>query len=194
VIVATRAALLPERNGGVNLICGSKGSVTKSSVMTEPIMYFGIGFLVAALLGLLVIVRVHNRERIGSVDQFRADVRQLEEQLAIALGERGKLQREIAAMKRDAELTWAAERIESALFRERINDVAFEVVGITQALESSDSWMSAYAAVGIGQGRQTAAHGINGASGEAGALPINTGALADRIRALRTVVSRAAAN
>jgi uncharacterized protein (DUF3084 family) len=104
--------------------------------MTEPVMYFGIGFLVAALLGVLLVVRVHNRGRIGSVDQFRADVRELEEQLAIALSERSKLQREIVAMKRDAELTWAAERIESALFRERINDVAFEVVGITQALES----------------------------------------------------------
>jgi chorismate mutase len=162
--------------------------------MTEPVMYFGIGFLVAALLGLLVVVRVHNREHIGSVDQFRADVRELEEQLAIALSERSKLQREIVAMKRDAERTWAAERIESALFRERINDVAFEVVGITQALESPDSWMSAYAAVGTGQGRRTGAHGINGASGEASAPPINTGALADRIRALRTVVSRAAPN
>jgi hypothetical protein len=31
------------------------------------------------------------------------------------------------------ELTWAAERIESALFRERINDVACEVVRITRA-------------------------------------------------------------
>jgi Ca2+/Na+ antiporter len=82
VIVATRGALLPERNDDVSIIRGSKSSVTKSSVMTEPVIYFGIGFLVAALLGLLVVVRVHNRERIGSVDRFRADVRQLEEQLA----------------------------------------------------------------------------------------------------------------
>ncbi len=162
--------------------------------MTEPVMYFGIGFFVAALLGLLVVVHVRNRERLGSVDQFRADIRQLEEQLAIALGERSKLQRQIAAMKRDAELTWAAERIESALFRERINDVAYEVVRITQALQSPGSSMSAYAAVVIGQGRRTGTPSINGASGEASAPTINTGALAERIRALRTVASRAAAN
>ena len=143
---------------------------------------------------MLVVVHVRNRKRLGSVDQFRADIRQLEEQLAIALGERSKLQRQIAAMKRDAELTWAAERIESALFRERINDVAYEVVRITQALESPGSSMSAYAAVVIGQGRRTGTPGINGASGEASAPTINTGALAERIRALRTVASRAAAN
>jgi cell division protein FtsB len=162
--------------------------------MTESVMYFGIGFCVAALLGLLVVVHVHNRERLGSVDQFRADIRQLEQQLAIALAERSKLQREIAAIKRDAELTWAAERVQSALFRERINDVAYEVVRITQALESPGSSMSAYAPVVIGQGRRTGTPCINGASGEASAPTINTGALADRIRALRTVASRAVVN
>jgi chorismate mutase len=102
--------------------------------MTEPVMYFGIGFLVATL-GLLIVLRVHHRTlRLDSIDQFHADVRQLEEQLAIALGERSELQREIAAMKRDAELTWVAERIESALFRERINDVAYEVMRIGQRM------------------------------------------------------------
>jgi chorismate mutase len=140
--------------------------------MIEPIMYFGIGFLVATLLGLLFVPRIHNRavrltmrrlevamppsiaeigadkdqlrakfsvhtqsdlhEHIenaggrdsGAVAKFRADIRHLEAQLGVALEERSKLQREIAAMKRDAETTWAAERVEIALFRERINDVA----------------------------------------------------------------------
>ena len=58
-------------------------------------------------------------------------------------------------MKRDAELSWATERIESALFRERINDVAYEVVRITQALESPGSSiepMSAYPALVMGHG------------------------------------------
>ena len=77
--------------------------------MTEAVMYFGIGFFVAALIGLLIVPHARSRvARLGSVDQFQADVRQLEEQLDIALGERSKLQHEIAAMKRDAELTWAA--------------------------------------------------------------------------------------
>jgi chorismate mutase len=223
---------------------------SKSSVMIEPIMYFGVGFFVAALLGLLLVPRLHNRavrqtmrrlkaatplsiaeiradkdqvraefamqiqksdlgEDIenaggrdsGTVDIFRADIRQLEGQLAVALEERSKLLCEIAAMKRDAETTWAAERVENALFRERINDVAGEVARITEALEGSGSPigpMLADAVLEIGQGTIARAP-INSASGEAGAATIdvpknNKGALADRIRALRTMASRAASN
>ena len=163
--------------------------------MTEPVMYFGIGFLVATLIGLLIVGRVHHRTlRLASTDQLHADVRQLEEQLAVALGERAKLRCEITAMKRDAELTWATERVESALFRERINDVAYEIMRITQALESSSSIepMSAYADLVIEPRMQTLK--INGASGQATALTMHAGVLADRIRALRTTASRAAAN
>ena len=71
-------------------------------------------------------------------------------------------------MKRDAELTWATERVESALFRERINDVAYEIARITQALESSGSSiepMSAYADLVIEPRMQ--ALQINGASAQA---------------------------
>jgi len=100
-------------------------------------------------------------------------------------------------VKRDVELTWAAERIESALFRERINDVACEVVRITRALESpglSIEPISAYATLVIGHGRRTQTPDIDSTSGEATAPTMHTGALADRIRALRTTASRAAAN
>jgi hypothetical protein len=95
--------------------------------MTERVMYFEIGFLVATLFGLLIVLRVHHRSlRLGSTDQFHADVRRLEQQVTVALDERSKLQREIALIKSDAETIWAAERIESALFRERTNDIAYE--------------------------------------------------------------------
>jgi hypothetical protein len=164
--------------------------------MTDAVLFFNIGYLVAALLGLLIVLHVHNRSaRLGSGGHFPAEVGQLEEQLAVALGERAKLRCEIAAMKRDAELTWATERVESALFRERINDVAYEIVRITQALESSGSSiepMSAYADLVIEPRMQ--ALQINGASGQATAPTMHAGVLADRIRALRTTASRAAAN
>ncbi|HKM87560.1 MAG TPA: hypothetical protein VJX48_03060, partial [Xanthobacteraceae bacterium] len=75
----------------------------------------------------------------GAVDRFRADISQLEAQLAAALDERAKLQREIVTMKRDTETTWAAERVENALLRERINDVAAEVARLTAALEGPGS-------------------------------------------------------
>ena len=42
-------------------------------------------------------------------------------------------------MKRDAETTWAAERVENALLRERINDVAAEVARLTAVLEGPGS-------------------------------------------------------
>jgi hypothetical protein len=159
--------------------------------MTEPVMYFGIGFFVATLLGSLVVVRVHDRAlHFGSVDQFHADVRQLEQQLAVALAERNRLQRQFAAIKRDAETIWAAERVESALFRERINDVAYEVVRIIRSLEtpgSSMGPMSANAALVIEHGSRTQ-------TGEASATKMHMGALAGRIHALRTTASRVAAN
>jgi hypothetical protein len=219
VSVAKRVALLRERNGGNrtgrdngSVIRGTtakngfqvgrwrriSGPCSKSGVMAELVMFFGIGFCVAALLGLLIVLYVHNRfARLGSVDQSHADVRQLEQKLAVALEDRSKLQREIAAMKRDVEQTWAAERIESALLRERINDVAYEVVRITHALESPGSSIepiSAYATLVIGNGRRTQTSDIDSASGVATAPTMHTGPLADRIRALRTTASRAAAN
>ena len=63
----------------------------------------------------------------------------IEDQLAQSKAERTKLQQEIAAMKREAEQTWAAERVENALLRERINDIAAEIARLTVALEGADS-------------------------------------------------------
>ena len=42
-------------------------------------------------------------------------------------------------MKREAEQTWAAERVENALLRERINDIAAEISRLTAALEGQAS-------------------------------------------------------
>ncbi len=96
--VARRVALLRERNGGNrtgrdngSVIRGTtakngfqvgrwriSGPCSKSSVIADLVMFFGIGFFVAALLGLLIVLYVHNHfARLGSVDQSHADVRQL---------------------------------------------------------------------------------------------------------------------
>jgi len=142
----------------------------------------------------------------GAVDRFRADISQLEAQLAAALEERGKLQREIATMKCDAETSWAAERVENALLRERINDVAAEVARLTAVLEGPGSPIETMLAdavpvlsQGIGQDMSDVASVINGTSGAAGVAPIDSpqqgkGTLADRIRALQTGASRVASN
>jgi hypothetical protein len=139
--------------------------------MTESVMYFGIGFALATLIGLLVVLPVYHRALRSSVEQSRADVHQLEQQLAVALTERSTLQREFAAIKRDAEKTWTSERIESALFRERINDVADEVARITRTLDSLGCLIgpvSGYVAPAIGTKRLTGRPAINSASGESG--------------------------
>ncbi len=138
----------------------------------------------------------------GAVDKFRADIGQLEAQLAVAIEERSKLQREIATMKRDAETGWAAERVENALLRERINDVAAEVARLTAVLEGPGSpieSMLAEAVPELGQARGVRTPGINGTGGDAGAATIDSpqegkGTLADRIRALQSTASRAASN
>jgi len=138
----------------------------------------------------------------GVVDKFRADISQLEAQLAAAIEERTKLQREIGTMKRDAETTWAAERVENALLRERINDVAAEVARVTAVLEGPGSpieSMLADAVPELGQARGAGTPGINGLSGETRAATIDSpqegkGTLADRIRALQSSASRVASN
>ena len=135
----------------------------------------------------------------GAVNKYRSDVVQLVAQLAAALEERAKLQGEVASMRRDTESTWAAERVENALLRERINDVAAEVARLTAALEGPSSPIEsilamATSAAGKGTGGSP---GINGANPEAGATaesPEGKGTLADRIRALQSTASRVVSN
>jgi chromosome segregation ATPase len=135
-------------------------------------------------------------------DKFRSDIKQLEAQLAAALEERSKLQRELATMKRDAEQTWAAERVENALLRERINDVAAEVARLTATLEGPGSAIVSMLAVdgpALSQGASAAAsHAANdggGARSEAGdTAQDNKTTLADRIRALQSTASRVASS
>jgi chromosome segregation ATPase len=128
----------------------------------------------------------------GAVDRFRSDIAQLEAQLAGAIEERAKLQREISMMKRDAESTWAAERVENALLRERINDVAAEVARLTATLEGPGSPIESLLAEAGSAGR-----GAPMPRGEASAESgngDNKNTLADRIRALQTTASRVASN
>ena len=128
-----------------------------------------------------------------AVERFRSDIAQLEAQLAAAIEERSKLQREIGTMKRDTESTWAAERVENALLRERINDVAAEVARLTAALEGPGSPIESLLVEAASVGRAASATGRGeeaAANGDPAAENKNT--LADRIRALQSTASRVA--
>jgi chromosome segregation ATPase len=127
----------------------------------------------------------------SAAEKFRADIGDLDTQLAAAIEERTKLQREVTNLKREAESTWAAERVENALLRERINDVAAEVARLTAALEGPDSPIESILAEAPAVGR------ANGTRGEGGKLETpqqSRGSLADRIRALQSTASRVASN
>jgi chorismate mutase len=128
-----------------------------------------------------------------AVDRFRAEI--AEAQLAAAIEERGKLQRDIGNMKRDAESTWAAERVENALLRERINDVAAEVARPTAALEGPGSPIESML-VGATSDSRTAEAAMKarepGSAQNDDNAPDNKNTLADRIRALQSTASRVA--
>jgi chromosome segregation ATPase len=105
------------------------------------------------------------------------------------------LRAEIAKIKREAEGAWESERMESALLRERINDIAAEVARLAVALEGPGSPIETMLTEGTapplvagnGAGAASAAASDNGNT-EGGAQP--KGNLADRIRALQTRASR----
>jgi DNA repair exonuclease SbcCD ATPase subunit len=121
------------------------------------------------------------------------------EQLVLAHQERDQLRRDIATMKQEAESALASERMETAVMRERINDVAAEVARLTAALEGPSSPIEAILA-----GEAGPSHGgANGTASEQGngekligAITANgggqQGSLADRIRALQSRRTRIA--
>ncbi len=116
-----------------------------------------------------------------TADAARADNSQLRVQLAQANEERARLQQEITAIKRDTEQAWTSERVENALLRERINDIAAEIARLTMALEGPGSPIEAILAT---------APASNGAGAGQGHGAPAGGNLADRIRALQRRASR----
>jgi hypothetical protein len=106
-------------------------------------------------------------------------------------GERSTLQQEVANLKREAEESWASERVENALLRERINDIATEVARLTMVLEGPGSPIEAMLAAEPRRPEEAAP--TNGRSRKAEANPAPaSGSLADRIRALQARASRVA--
>ena len=83
--------------------------------------------------------RHQRRQMAGDRKSCSAEKAAVEEQLRIARDERAKLQRDINAIQQQAESSWATERMENALLRERINDIAAEVAKLAIQLEGPNS-------------------------------------------------------
>ncbi len=147
---------------------------------------------------------VAGKRSIATIEELKSESTRLEAQLAAAMDEREQLRAEIAKMTREAEAGWAAERVENALLRERINDVAAEVARLTAALEGPDSPIEALLSGMQDMNRVTATANGNpairrGGLGEAGPaaiepVPEQKSTLADRIRALQSSASRIASS
>ena len=75
----------------------------------------------------------------AEIEGMKADKAAAEEQRDQSRAECAKLQDYIESMKKQVETTWASERMANAVLRERINDVASEVVRVAAALEGLNS-------------------------------------------------------
>jgi chromosome segregation ATPase len=120
---------------------------------------------------------------------LRSEKAQADKHLERVQEENTKLRAEIAAMKRDAEGTWQAERMESALLRERINDIAAEVARLAVALEGPGSPIETMLTEGAAPSL-AAGNGGNAGHGNPAGVAQTGGSLADRIRALQSRASR----
>jgi chromosome segregation ATPase len=127
-----------------------------------------------------------------ATEAIRGEKSLVEDQLKQSHEERATLQREIATMKRDAENAWANERMENAVLRERINDVAAEVARLTATLEGPESPIDTI--LRADAGRPAMEPGATNGSGTPSIAPSGAeskGTLADRIRALQGRASSA---
>ncbi len=127
--------------------------------------------------------------QLPALEKLKAEKAAVEEQLRMARDERAKLQRDINAIQQQAENSWATERMENALLRERINDIAAEVAKLAMQLEGPNSEIEAMLASEPARPAKSTSGGAmaNGVSPG----PQQGGTLAERIRALQAHASRA---
>jgi chromosome segregation ATPase len=129
-----------------------------------------------------------------AMEKLKTEKAAVEEQLRIARDERAKLQRDINAIQQQAESSWATERMENALLRERINDIAAEVAKLAMQLEGPNSPIETMLAAADPAVPAKVAKPANGVAAN-GVAPSGVseggGTLAERIRALQSHASRA---
>ena len=129
------------------------------------------------------------RRRTAAHEALSGEKTLLESQLRQMQEERTRLMREIERMRGDAETAWAAERMENAVMRERINDVAAEVARVTSVLEGPGNPIEAILASETTRPHPSSIGAMTNGNGN-GSGETGKGSLADRIRALQSRASR----
>lgn len=137
------------------------------------------------------IAALHEGGRTPGAEKLRAEKTALEEQLRVAREERGKLQRDMNAIQQQAESSWQTERMENALLRERINDIAAEVAKLAMQLEGPNSAIEAMLAAEPAAAPKATPRPANDATAAPAPAESGGGTLAERIRALQAHASRA---
>src|SRR3954447_11445750 len=125
-----------------------------------------------------------------ALQKLQSEKSALERELALAQEARAKAQRELLTIQQQAESSWATERMENALLRERINDIAAEVARLAMQLEGPNATIDAILAAEPVARPKPANGARNGEAANDVVVPIG-GTLADRIRALQSHASRA---
>lgn len=128
-----------------------------------------------------------NSGRWPALEKVKTEKAAAEEQLRLARDERTRLQRDVNAIREQAESSWATERMENALLRERINDIAAEVAKLAMQLEGPNSPIEAM----LGSEPARPVNGVAVTGSAAGSIAPQGGTLAERIRALQAHASRA---
>jgi chromosome segregation ATPase len=126
-----------------------------------------------------------------ALERLKTEKAAVEDQLRVARDERGKLQRDINAIQQQAESSWATERMENALLRERINDIAAEVAKLAMQLEGPNSPIEALLAAEPAIPAKPSNGAVANGAVPLGNAPEGGGTLAERIRALQYHASRA---
>jgi chromosome segregation ATPase len=134
----------------------------------------------------------------AAIAGLKAENASLEEQLAESYDDYTKLEHEMAILKRQVEATWASERMANAVLRERINDVAGEVVRVAHALEGLgspiDTMLAGKADELVATIGLPSPNGGNGHAAISNGGDDTKGSLARRIRSLQKRSARVASS
>ena len=142
-------------------------------------------------------LRARDEKQKSEIERLTAEIATAEEARITAVDDSGKLRADLNLVRNETENGWEEERLENAMLRERLNDVAAEVATMTAALEGDDNVIENIladipdpATTGDPDQQSDKGRAVNGkqANGKSNMEPSS---LAARIRALQSAASRA---